>query len=377
MNSVNRWAWVEIDLTAIKTNVAVLVKQAGRAELWATVKANGYGHGAVEVARTALSAGARGLCVALADEAHQLRQAKIVAPILIVSEQPEVAFEQMLRDEVVATVYNEATINSYAAVAARLGVVGKVHLKVDTGMHRVGVPVASAMARVEQIIAAKSLQLDGVYTHFAAADLPSHDETAKQQRRFDDFVAELDRKKLRPKYVHASNSAALLRSLNAVTDIARVGIAIYGIAPSNETETVARGLRPAMSLHARVSHVQRLEAGEGVSYGLRTRLEKSANIATLPLGYADGVPRRLWSVGGEVLIGGKRCPIVGVVTMDQLMVNCGEIDVKIGDRAVLLGAQGDELISANEIATRLDTIGYEIVCGVSARVPRVYFENKA
>ena len=377
MNSVNRWAWVEIDLTAIKTNVAVLVKQAGRAELWATVKANGYGHGAVEVARTALSAGARGLCVALADEAHQLRQAKIVAPILIVSEQPEVAFEQMLRDEVVATVYNEATINSYAAVAARLGVVGKVHLKVDTGMHRVGVPVASATARVEQIIAAKSLQLDGVYTHFAAADLPSHDETAKQQRRFDDFVAELDGKKLRPKYVHTSNSAAVLRSLNAVTDIARVGIAIYGIAPSNETETVARGLRPAMSLHARVSHVQRLEAGEGVSYGLRTRLEKSANIATLPLGYADGVPRRLWSVGGEVLIGGKRCPIVGVVTMDQLMVNCGEIDVKIGDQAVLLGAQGDELISANEIATRLDTIGYEIVCGVSARVPRVYFENKA
>ena len=377
MNSVNRWAWVEIDLTAIKTNVAVLVKQAGRAELWATVKANGYGHGAVEVARTALSAGARGLCVALADEAHQLRQAKIVAPILIVSEQPEVAFDQMLRDEVVATVYNEATINSYAAVAARLGVVGTVHLKVDTGMHRVGVPVASAMARVEQIIAAKSLQLDGVYTHFAAADLPSHDETAKQQRRFDDFVAELDRKKLRPKYVHTSNSAAVLRSLNAVTDIARVGIAIYGIAPSNETETVARGLRPAMSLHARVSHVQRLEAGEGVSYGLRTRLEKSANIATLPLGYADGVPRRLWSVGGEVLIGGKRCPIVGVVTMDQLMVNCGEIDVKIGDQAVLLGAQGDEVISANEIATRLDTIGYEIVCGVSARVPRVYFENKA
>ena len=377
MSSTNRWAWVEVDLAAIKANVAGLVKQAGSSQLWATVKANGYGHGAVEVARAVLNAGASGLCVALADEAHELREAKIVAPILIVSEQPEVIFEQMLRDDVAATVYNEATINSYAAVAARLGVVGTVHLKVDTGMHRVGVPVASAMARVEQIIAAKSLQLDGVYTHFAAADLPSHDETAKQQRRFDDFVAELDRKKLRPKYVHTSNSAALLRSLNAVTDIARVGIAIYGIAPSNETETVARGLRPAMSLHARVSHVQRLEAGEGVSYGLRTRLEKSANIATLPLGYADGVPRRLWSVGGEVLIGGKRCPIVGVVTMDQLMVNCGEIDMKIGDQAVLLGAQGDEVISANEIATRLDTIGYEIVCGVSARVPRVYFENKA
>ncbi len=376
MNSVNRWAWVEVDLGVIKTNVATLVKQAGRAELWATVKANGYGHGAVEVARTALSAGASGLCVALADEAHQLRQEEIVAPILIVSEQPEVAFEQMLLDEVVATVYNPATIDSYAAVAAKLGVVGKVHLKVDTGMHRVGASVASAMARVEQIVAVPSLKLEGIYTHFATADLPNHDETAKQQRRFDDFVTELERKKLRPKFVHTSNSAAVLRDLHASDDMVRVGIAIYGIAPSNETETVASGLRPAMSLHARVSHVQRLVAGEGVSYGLRSRLEKSANIATLPLGYADGVPRRLWSVGGEVLIGGKRCPIVGVVTMDQLMVNCGEIDVKIGDQVVLMGAQGDEVISANEIAARLDTIGYEIVCGFSARIPRVYVENR-
>ena len=376
MNSTNRWAWVEVDLNAIHQNVTEIVRQAGRSQLWATVKANGYGHGAVEVARTALSAGASGLCVALADEAHQLRQAKIAGPILIVSEQPEVAFEQMLGDEVIATVYNEATINSYAAVANRLGVVGKVHLKVDTGMHRVGATVASAMDRVEQIGALSSLQLEGVYTHFAAADLPNHDETAKQQRRFDDFVAELDRKKLRPKYVHTSNSAAMLRNLNATTDIARVGIAIYGIAPSNETESVAGGLQPALSLHARVSHVQRLDAGQGVSYGLRKKLDSAATIATLPLGYADGVPRRLWSVGGEVLIAGMRCPIVGVVTMDQLMVNCADSEVKIGDRAVLLGMQGSEKISANQIATRLDTIGYEIVCGISARVPRIYVENK-
>lgn len=377
MNSINRWAWAEVDLGAIKENVDVLVKKAGRAQIWATVKANGYGHGAVEVARTALGAGAGGLCVALADEAHQLRQAKILAPILIVSEQPEIAFEQMLRDEVVATVYNETTINKYSAVAKRLGVVGKVHLKVDTGMHRVGVPVADAMARVEQINAIGSLQLDGIYTHFATADLPSHVATSMQQRRFDELVAELDRKKLRPKHVHTSNSAALLRNLTATTDIVRVGIAIYGIAPSNETEDVASRLRPAMSLQARVSHVQHLAAGEGVSYGLRKKLERSANIATLPLGYADGVPRRLWSVGGEVLIGGKRCPIIGVVTMDQLMVDCGDADIKVGDHAVLIGSQGTETISANEIANRLETIGYEIVCGIGARVPRVYVENKA
>ncbi|MFM7773003.1 MAG: alanine racemase, partial [Acidimicrobiaceae bacterium] len=200
MSSINRWAWVEVDLAAIKANVSLLVKQAGASQLWATVKANGYGHGAVEVARAALSAGASGLCVALADEAHELREAKIAAPILIVSEQPEVAFEQMLRDEVVTTVYNEATINSYAVVAKRLGVIGKVHLKVDTGMHRVGATVDAAIARVEQINTLASLKLDGIYTHFAAADLPSHDETDKQQQRFDKIVAELDRKGLRPKF---------------------------------------------------------------------------------------------------------------------------------------------------------------------------------
>ena len=376
MNTDNRWAWVEVDLGAIQKNVALLAKQAGKAQLWATVKANGYGHGAVQVAQAALGAGATGLCVALADEAHELRQAKITAPILIVSEQPATQFEQMLRDDVVATLYNESTINSYAKTASDLGIVGKVHLKVDTGMHRVGAPVASAMTRCRQIKSLASLQLDGVYTHFAAADLPNHDETAKQVQRFDNVVAELDQESLRPKHVHTSNSAAAMRVLSATTDIARVGIAIYGIAPSGELESMAKDLQPALSLHARVSHVQHLAAGEGVSYGLRTKLSQAATIATLPIGYADGVQRRLWKVGGEVLIGGKRCPIVGVVTMDQLMVNCGDADVQIGDHAILIGAQGSQSISANEIAAKLETIGYEIVCGISARVPRKYLDAK-
>ena len=376
MNTDNRWAWVEVDLGAIQKNVALLAKQAGKAQLWATVKANGYGHGAVQVARAALGAGATGLCVALADEAHELRQAKITAPILIVSEQPATQFEQMLRDDVVATLYNESTINSYAKTASDLGIVGKVHLKVDTGMHRVGAPVASAMTRCRQIKSLASLQLEGVYTHFAAADLPSHDETDKQQQRFDNVVAELDRESLRPKYVHTSNSAAAMRVLSATTDIARVGIAIYGIAPSSELESFAKDLQPALSLHARVSHVQHLAKGEGVSYGLRTKLSQAATIATLPIGYADGIQRRLWKVGGEVLIGGKRCPIVGVVTMDQLMVNCGDADVQIGDHAVLIGTQDSQSISANEVAAKLETIGYEIVCGISARVPRKYLDSK-
>ena len=380
MSANDRWAWAEIDLSALSDNVKALVKRAGQAELWATVKANGYGHGAVEVAQTALSAGARGLCVALADEAHQLRQAKIVAPILIVSEQPETQHEQMLRDDVVATLYNEATISSYAATAERLGVVGRVHLKIDTGMHRVGAPIEDALARAMQINNSKSLTLEGVYTHFAAADLPEHSATDLQRRKFAEVIKVLEQNSLRPKYIHVANSSAVIRELDTRSDtgigLARVGIAIYGIAPSNELESQAATLKPVMSVHARVAHVQRLKAGEGISYGLRGQLECDATIATLPIGYGDGIPRRLWSVGGEVLIGGKRCPIIGVVTMDQLMVNCADLPVEIGDQAVLLGTQGTETITANQIAARLETIGYEIVCGINARVPRRYFDAK-
>ena len=380
MSASDRWAWAEIDLSALSDNVKTLVKQAGQAELWATVKANGYGHGAVAVARTALSAGARGLCVALANEAHELRQAKIAAPILIVSEQPETQHEQMLRDDVAATLYNEATISSYAATAERLGVVGRVHLKIDTGMHRVGAPIEDALSRAKQINSLQSLTLEGVYTHFAAADLPEHAQTSVQLQKFRESVQLLGQNSLRPKYIHIANSSAAIRGIDTGSDtgvgIARVGIAIYGIAPSNELESHVATLKPVMSIHARVSHLQRLKAGEGVSYGLRVKLERDATIATLPIGYADGIPRRLWSVGGEVLIGGAFCPIIGVVTMDQLMVNCADAEVKIGDQAVLLGSQGTEAITANQIATRLETIGYEIVCGINARVPRRYIDAK-
>lgn len=376
MGAINRWAWVEVDLEAIRQNVGLICRNAGTAQVWATVKANAYGHGAVEVAKVAQSAGAKGFCVALADEAHALREAKISGPILVVSEQPESQFEQMLRDEVVATVYNETTIAKYASAAKKIGVVGAVHLKIDTGMHRVGTPATSAMARVEQIISLPELKLEGVYTHFATADLLQHTETEKQLKLFNQIIGELERRNLRPEYVHTSNSAASLRNLNSSTDILRVGIAIYGVAPSLELEAISSGLKPALSLHAQVSHVQRLSAGDGISYGLRTKLDRDATIATLPLGYADGVPRRLWSVGGEVLIGGKRCPIVGVVTMDQMMVNCGDAVVNIGDHAVLIGTQLTQRITANEIADKLDTIGYEIVCGLSSRLPRKYVDQK-
>lgn len=373
-----RWAWVEIDLSALQRNVRTLCSHVYPRQLWAVVKANAYGHGSHQVAPAALDAGAVGLCVALADEGIDLRQAGITAPILVMSEQPSSQYGAMIEHELIATMYNSAAISTYAATARSLGRVAKVHLKVDTGMHRVGVSVADAVSRAQQIEGEASLQLDGLYTHLATADLADHPATTAQSERFAQIVDQLLRIGITPPHLHLANSAATVRGLGTESTMVRVGIAMYGIAANAETDSfgVATDMRlePVLSLHARVSHVQWVEAGDGVSYGLKGPLSMRTCIATLPLGYADGVPRQLWSTG-EVLIGGRRRHIAGVVTMDQMMIDCGSDEITIGDEVVLIGQQGSERISANEWARHVGTIGYEVVCGISARVPRNYLRS--
>jgi alanine racemase len=251
-----------------------------------------------------------------------------------------------------------------------------VHLKVDTGMHRVGCAVDEVLALAETIAARDELVLEGLCTHFAVADEPDNPYTLDQVRQFEEIIASFDARGLRPRLVHACNSAGLLSFPQACYDLVRVGIAIYGVPPA----PVLAGrlpLRPVLTIKARVSHVKWLDAGEGVSYGLRYRLPRRACIATVPVGYADGVPRNLGLRGGEVLIGGRRHPIAGTVTMDQLLVDVGDAAVDVGDEVVLIGRQDgghghEEELTANEWAARLDTIGYEIVCGIGSRVPRVY-----
>ena len=369
-----RGAWVEVDLGAIASNVGVLAETVAPAALWVVVKADGYGHGGAAVARAALEAGADGLCVAFVQEGAALRQAGILAPILVLSEQPESQLEELMRWHLTATAYSAEYLEALAGEAREAGAATiRVHLKVDTGMHRVGSPPGGLIALVGALQSHPELRWEGLWTHLARADEPHDPTTVTQLGRLDDAVATLVAAGFPPPLVHAANSAgALAWGPAARRDLVRAGIAVYGISPSAALAPLCRELEPALTVRARVEHVQRLAAGEGISYGHRLVLDRDATIATLPLGYADGVPRRLSDVGGEVLIGGRRRPIAGVVTMDHLMVDCGDDLVAPGDEAVLIGGQGDERITADDWAAALGTIAYEIVCGLGPRLPRLY-----
>ena len=376
MNS-QRWAWAQIDLGALRHNVAMLAAHTAPQQLWAVVKADAYGHGAVECARVALQSGAQGLCVALVQEGIVLRQAGINAPILIMSEQPEEQFRDIISYGLIATLYNESTIVRFARTASELEIMASVHVKVDSGMHRVGVQPDNAVRVASLVADSQWLTLEGMFTHLATADVVDTQFAQQQISTFMRAVEQVRALEIEVRHVHISNSASAIRKLDSGIDctMARVGIAMYGSpgdAATNSFGAVHQlELRPVMSVHARVSHVQRVAAGQGVSYGLKRPLESDATIATLPLGYADGVPRGLWE-SGSVLINGTRRAFAGVVTMDQFLVNCGNDEVSIGDEAVLIGEQGPECITANDWAIKMGTIGYEIVCAISARMPRNY-----
>jgi alanine racemase len=368
-----RPAWAEVDLDAVRANVAALTELAAPAALLAVVKADGYGHGAVPVARAALEAGASWLGVALVEEGITLRNAGIDAPILVLSEPPRAAADAVVAHGLTPTVYTEVGIEGLAKAVADAGAATPlgVHLKVDTGMHRVGCSTDDAPDLVEAIAARPELVLDGLCTHLAVADEPGNPYTGQQLDRFDDLLGAVDARDARPRLVHAANSAGLLLHPRARYDLVRAGIALYGVAPA--PELVDRlPLRPALSLRARVSHVKQLPAGSRMSYGLRYELERPSSVATVPIGYADGVPRNLGIAGGEVLVRGQRARIAGTVTMDQLMVDVADGEVEVGDEVVLLGAQGDDEITAGEWADHLGTIAYEIVTGIGTRVPRRY-----
>lgn len=372
-----RWAWANIDRSALQHNVRTLTKYIAPQQLWAVVKADAYGHGALECAQIALSSGAHGLCVALAAEGIALRRAGVNAPILVMSEQPESQHQNMILYGLTATLYNEETIRQYAATAGQCEIMATVHIKVDTGMHRVGASPNDAVKVARLVTESPWLALDGMFTHLATADVSDTQFALEQMRAFSQSVESVRESGIDLHHAHISNSASAIRKLDSGQDctLARIGIAMYGIAGDAQTDSFGAehhlDLRPVMSVHARVSHVQRISAGTAVSYGVKRAVTNDATIATIPLGYADGVPRGLWE-SGDVLIGGKRRPFAGVITMDQIMVICGDDQVSIGDEVVLLGAQGSEFISANEWARKLGSIGYEMVCGISARMPRNY-----
>ncbi len=369
---MKRWAWVEVSAGAIEHNVRELASIVTPARVWVVVKANGYGHGAVASARAALAGGADGLCVALVQEGLELREAGIEASILVLSEQPGESAAAAIAAGLISTVYSADGVAAFAAAGAQLH---PVHMKIDTGMRRVGVAVDDAVALADMIAASPAVTLAGVFTHLAVAEETDNEFTNLQLERFDKTLAALSAAGHQPPVVHTANSAAAILHPESRRDFSRPGIAIYGLAPSPGIAHLCAALRPALSLHARVAFVKQVRAGEGISYGLRHVFDRDTTVATLPLGYADGVPRRFGLVGGEVLLGGFRRPIVGVVTMDQLMVDCDgphghEQPVSVGDPAVLIGRQGDDEITVAEWAQRLGTINYEVVCGLSPRLER-------
>ena len=358
---------VEVDLDAVRHNVTLLKPE--RAELLAVVKGDGYGHGAAEVARAAVSAGATRLGVALVEEGIALRDRGIDVPILVLTEPPRGSDKDALAAGLTPTVYSPECVASLSEAADALARRVGVHLKVDTGMHRVGVWPPSGARDLARRIVDAGLELEGLWTHFAAAE-EDEDGTREQLRALLETRDALLAEGIAPRMLHAANSAATIRFPETHLDLVRPGVAIYGVDPGGGIGP-AFGLKPALTWRSAVSMVKRLDAGERVSYGWQYALERPSNVATVPVGYADGYRRGL-SSKADVLIRGKRRRVAGTVTMDQIVVDCGDDEIAAGDEVVLIGAQGDERITAEELGAHVGTIGYEIVASIGERVPRIH-----
>lgn len=383
-----RPAWAEIDLEAVRHNARVLTAIAAPAALCAVVKADAYGHSAVPVAAAALEGGARELAVALVDEGAELREGGVTAPVLLLSEPAPSAMKDALALGLVPTVYTEDGVAAAREAAAALRAEDDrppfaVEVKVDTGMHRVGASPEDVLGIVAAVCEAPELEYHGLWTHFAVADEIEDAFTTEQVARFDATRAALEKAGLpAPARLHAANSAGAIAWPMTRYDLVRCGISLYGYAPSFSVGAVLaaelertgmEALRPALSWKAEVTLVREYAAGERISYGRVEPLPERSVVATVPLGYADGVPRGYFAAGGCVLIGGRRCPLAGTVTMDQILVSCGlGAKVRAGDVAVLIGSDGPEQVTAQDWAVGLGTISYEIVTRIGLRVPRVF-----
>lgn len=387
-----RWrpAWADIDLDAITHNASLLRRLVAPAELCAVVKADAYGHGSLATAAAAVSGGAAWLAIALVEEGVALRESGIGVPILVLSEPPREAMAELVARRLTPTVYTRSGIKALADVVRRGDFPPlEVHLKVDTGMHRVGAGPDEILGLAELIAGDPHLTLGALWTHFAVADGGSEADratTSEQIARFDEVLDRLHAHGHTPPLLHLANSAGSIAWPEARRDLVRCGLALYGVTPTpalaDEVARVTGGsaLRPALSLKTRVTYVRDLPQGTCVSYGLRRPLPADSTVAVAPIGYADGVPRRLFDEGGEVLVRGHRRPLAGVVTMDQLLIDCGptgELGVTLGDEVVLLGRQGNEEITATEWANLLGTINYEVLCDIGPRVPRIWSGGRA
>jgi alanine racemase len=366
-----RPTYAEVDLGAIRSNVGALCERVGRqTEKLALVKANAYGHGDVEVAHACLDAGATRLGVALVEEAVRLREAGIDAPILVVIEAMPDAAKEIVAQRITPSVFTRAGADALSEAASAAGTSIGVHVCVDTGMHREGAPLEGAAEFVEQVAKLPGLEIEGLWSHFASSDEEGNPFTNKQLERFTDVVDAVERRGIDVPVKHMGNSVAAIVQPEARFDMVRMGLAIYGLFPAPWLRRHVE-LTPALRLVAVVGAVRRIGAGEGVSYGHEYVSERATTIASVLIGYGDGYHRRL-SGKANVIIGGRRRQLAGRVTMDQIMVDCEDDDVVVGDEVVCIGRQGADQVTADELAEIAGTINYEVVCGITARVPRVH-----
>jgi alanine racemase len=360
--------WVKIDLDAIKENVRYFVDRS-KAQVMAIVKANAYGHGAIPVAQAALEAGATWCGVARVNEALELRQAGLDCPILLLGYTPEARYEEMIARRVSMTVWDISQIEAISAVASRKNQEARLHLKVDTGMSRLGANPQEVIDLFHEIAALPNIQIEGMFTHFARADEADSTPTDAQDKLFHELLWMLESAGIHIPVVHAANSAASLTRPAAYFNCVRVGIAIYGLYPSSECP-LPPVFRPALTWKSVLSQVKTVPAGRGISYGHEYVTSREERIGTVPVGYADGFRR---VPGNQILVEGRKVPVVGRVTMDQIMVQLDAVpDASAGDEVVIIGEQGDESITAEDIAARWGTINYEVTSGIAHRVPRIY-----
>lgn len=372
--------YVEVNLDDIVENLENMKKNiASDTRILAVIKTDGYGHGGIPIARHIESLDFLfGFAVATAEEAFELREAGIKKPILVLSYTFPYAYERLIREDIRITVFRKDTLEELQSAAEKIGKTANVHIKVDTGMGRIGIqPDEQGETFVKEALETEGVKVEGIYTHFACADEEDLTSAKEQIRKFCEFTSRVEEKfSYRIPIHHSSNSAGILALPEANMNLVRAGITMYGLLPSAEMADTQVPLKPVLSLHSHIVYVKELQKGQTVSYGSRFVANKPTKVATIPLGYGDGYPRSL-SSKGYVLIRGKKAPILGRVCMDQFMVDVTQIpEAKEGDLVTLIGQNGEECITANDLGELSGRFNYELVCDLNQRLPRVYIKDK-
>ncbi len=361
--------WLEIDLNAIKCNVSQIIKITGK-EVMAVIKANGYGHGARPAAQAAIQGGATWCGVARIEEALALRRAGISCKLMVLGYTPPAKIPDAIDQQIIVSIFDPDLTENYLDYARINGAKLLAHVKVETGMGRLGMLPYEVPGFLSDI-KGTNIDVTGIFTHFPRADEPNSDSTIRQMQLFNDLLSNLEKQGLKPAVVHAANSAAVFNFPESHYDLVRPGNAIYGMAPAPSMK-LGSEFKPALTWKARITSLRTYPPNSGISYGSIYVTKKDERIGVIPIGYGDGFRR---VDGQQVLVNGKRVDIVGRVCMDQCMLQLDNVpEAKVGDEVVLIGKQGDESISVDEVAERWSTINYEVVCGLADRLPRIYKE---